>query len=83
MSGYICWQSWTLTDPRTFLFGLGMVAIALTFCWFTFAIRSFNLVERGNSFMGVLWVLPHCAPKVSSMKLNKPTPNFNYATSTL
>jgi uncharacterized membrane protein YfcA/ABC-type phosphate transport system substrate-binding protein len=54
MSGYIFWQSWTLTDPRTFLFGLGMVAISLTFCWFIFTIRSFNLVERYLAFYAAL-----------------------------
>jgi uncharacterized protein len=54
MSGYIFWQSWTLTDPRTFLFGLGMVAISLTFCWFMFTIRSFNLVERYLAFYAAL-----------------------------
>jgi uncharacterized membrane protein YfcA/ABC-type phosphate transport system substrate-binding protein len=53
MSGYILWQSWNLTNPRTFFFGLGIVAIALTFCWFMFAIRSFNLVERYRAFYSI------------------------------
>jgi uncharacterized protein len=46
MSGYIFWQAWHLTQPRIFLFNLGVVAIVLTMTWFIFTIRSCNLVAK-------------------------------------
>lgn len=46
MSGYIFWQAWHLTEPRSFFFSLGAAAIALTMVWSIFTLRSFNLVAK-------------------------------------